>query len=145
MTLPTYSSGLLFTRAHAAVRSATYAILETHGLTPSYWAILGAAVRSEEGVRLASVAKQMDVKAPLVTMLAGDLIDKGLINRVPHHTDKRAKLLVATAKGKKLADVIEAELSQIIAEFLQGASREQVNAFQGVLEIILANATRSSS
>lgn len=142
MTQPTYTSGLLFTKAHKAVRGCIYAVLEKYDLNPSYWAILGAAVTAPEGIRLASVAKQMEVKAPLITMLATDLIDKGLITRVPHHTDGRAKLLVPTPKGKKLAEQVEAEVSAEIARLMYGVSQADVMAFQKTLETILANASQ---
>lgn len=140
MTQPTYTSGLLFTRAHKAVRGCIYTILDRYNLTPSYWAILGITNQAPEGVRLAAVARQMDVKAPLVTMLAGDLIKMGLITRVPHHTDGRAKLLVVTVKGKTLANKVEAELDAEIARLLAGASAKDLEAFQRTLEIIISNA-----
>ncbi len=145
MSKPTYTSGLLFTQAHKVVRAAIYTILERYQLSPSYWSILGATVLAPEGIRLTNVAKQMDVKAPLVTMLATNLIEMGLINRIEHHTDKRAKLLVITPKGKKIAQQIEAELGQKIDRLLQGASREEIGDFQKVLEIILVNASHSAA
>src|SRR5580765_4088968 len=140
MTQPTYTSGLLFTQAHKAVRERVYTILEAHGLTPSYWAVLGITVRAQDGVRLATVAKEMDVKAPLVTMLAGELITRGLIVRIPHHTDGRAKLLVATPKGRKLAEQVEADLSLAIAGLMFGVTPDEAHSFQQTLETIIANA-----
>jgi DNA-binding MarR family transcriptional regulator len=142
MTQPTYTSGLLFTRAHNLVRARIYAVLAQYELNPSDWSVLGATVAAAEGIRLARVAEQMDVKAPLVTMIAGQLIDHGLIERVPHHTDKRAKLLVATTKGRKLAAQIEAELAAEIATLMDGVSPQEVYAFQHTLETIIANAGR---
>lgn len=139
MTLPTYTSGLLFTRAHKAVRGCIYTVLERYSLTPSYWAILGITSQAPEGVRLAAVARQMDVKAPLVTMLAGELIERGLITRVPHHTDGRAKLLVVTAKGKTMAAKVEHELDSEIARVLSGANAKDLAVFQKTLEIIITN------
>ncbi len=139
MTHPTYTSGVLFTRAHKAVRSRVYSLLEKYELNPSYWAILGITMQAPEGVRLATVAKQMDVKAPLVTMIASDLIKKGLITRVPHHTDGRAKLLVVTPKGKKLAAQIEAELSMAIGNLMNGVSTTDIANFQKTLETIITN------
>jgi len=140
MTQPTYTSGLLFTRAHKAVRSRICELLEAHGLTPSYWFILGITTGSPDGIRLTSVAKQMDVKAPLVTMLSNDLIAKGLISRVPHQTDGRAKLLKATPAGRKLAGNVENELTIEIARLMYGVSAPDVAAFQGTLKTIISNA-----
>jgi DNA-binding MarR family transcriptional regulator len=139
MNQPTYTSGLLFTRAHKAVRACIYVVLGKYQLTPSQWAILGNTVQAPEGIRLSSVAKQMDVKAPLVTMLANGLIDQGLITRVAHHTDGRAKLLVATNKGKRLATQVEHEVSAEIARLMQGVNPNDIVAFQKTLETIIFN------
>jgi DNA-binding MarR family transcriptional regulator len=140
MTKATYSTGMLFTQAHKAVRSQIYLVLEEYDISPSHWFVLGSAMQASTGIRLTNVAKQMDVKAPLVTMLANELIEMGLITRVQHKTDKRAKLLKATANGKKLARRIENDLAFKIAQLLQGASLAQISNFQSVLEIILKNA-----
>jgi DNA-binding MarR family transcriptional regulator len=139
MTLPTYMSGILFTRAHKVVRQHIYELLEKYELNPTYWSILSATVRADDGVRLARVADELGVKAPLVTMMASDLIEKGLISRIPHHTDRRAKLLVATAKGKKLAGIVEQELNIAIGELLAGLSTQEILAFQKTLETIIQN------
>jgi MarR family transcriptional regulator for hemolysin len=141
MTIKTYQGGLLFTQAHKAVRGRIYDVLEPYNLNPSYWSILGSTIATPDGIRLASVAKAMDVKAPLVTMLSNDLIEMGLINRIPHHTDKRAKLLVATAKGKQIAAEIEKKLNEEIGSLLNGLTADEVASFQKVLERIIQNAS----
>lgn len=141
MTQPSYKSGLLFSRAHAAVRTRIYTILARYELTPSYWSILGTTINADEGIRLSSVAKQMGVKAPLITMLANDLIEQGLIKRLPHHSDGRAKLLVPTPKGKKLAQKVEAELDQEISLLMHGVTASEAAAFQKTLQTIISNAS----
>ena len=141
MSNRTYQSGLLFTQAHKLVRGRIYGILEPYNLNPSYWSILGSTIAAPDGIRLASVAKAMDVKAPLITMLSNDLIGMGLINRIPHHTDKRAKLLVATAKGKRIAAEIEEKLSAEIDYLLSGLNADEVRSFQKALDVIIQNAS----
>lgn len=140
MTIPTYMSGMLFTQAHKAVRTRIYGLLEKYDLNPTYWSILSVTVQADGGVRLAHVAEILGVKAPLITMMATELIDKDLITRVPHHTDGRAKLLVATAKGRKLATTIEAELNHSVMQLLSGCSPSDIASFQKTLETIIANA-----
>jgi DNA-binding MarR family transcriptional regulator len=142
MTQPTYISGLLFSRAYSLVRARTVHVLEDYQLNLSYWAVLGATLNSTEGIRLATVAKGMGVKAPLVTVLADDLIKLGLIDRVPHHTDKRAKLLIATAKGRKLGQAVEASLVQTIGQLMKGVSPSDTKKFQATLETIIDNANQ---
>lgn len=140
MTLPTYVSGLLFTKAHKVVRARIYSLLEKYDLNPTYWSILSATLRATEGIRLAKVASTLGVQAPMITVMANELIERGLINRIPHHTDRRAKLLVITPKGKKLAATIETELNTAIAELLNGLSTNEIASFQKTLQMIIANA-----
>jgi DNA-binding MarR family transcriptional regulator len=143
MSQPTYISGLLFSRAHALVRGRIQEILIEYSLNPSDWAVLGAALNAPEGIRLSSVAKDMGVKAPLVTMLATQLIDSGLITRVPHHSDKRAKLLIPTIKGRKLGLAIEEQLAKAIEELMSGVEDSDAKIFQNTLETIITNAEKS--
>lgn len=140
MTQPTYSSGLLFTRAHTLVRQRIYSVLEKYDLNPTYWAVLGATARAEEGIRLVKVAEQIGMTPAMITIMANELIEKGLINRVPHHSDKRAKLLVLTAMGRSVANNVEKELQGEIACLLHGLKPAEISAFQKTLETIIENA-----
>jgi DNA-binding MarR family transcriptional regulator len=144
MNLPTYMSGILFSKAHKLVRVQIYAVLEKHELNPIHWSILGATMQAPEGSRLSSVADLLGVKAPMVTTDAKKLIKQGLIRRIPHHSDARAKLLVITPEGKKLAKIIEDELSRKIAALLNGLTPEEVTIFQKVLQTIVDNSSKTA-
>ena len=141
MTLPSYASGLLFTKAHQLVRQRVLLTLARHDLTPTRWAIMGRIAAAPEGIRLATVAEQVEMTPPMITVIAGELIELGLIKRIPHHTDGRAKLLVMTPLGKKLAAVIEQELNHEIQQLLQGLTTDEIYGFQKTLETIIRNAT----
>lgn len=141
MTLPSYASGLLFTKAHVLVRQRIYAILETHDLNPTRWAVLGIVVDSSDGIRLTKVASAIGMTPPMITVIAGELIERGLIKRVPHHTDGRAKLLVMTPAGSKLATTVERELNAEIHNLLDGLNADEIRTFQKTLETIIHNAT----
>jgi DNA-binding MarR family transcriptional regulator len=69
-------------------------------------------------------------------------MEQGLIKRIPHHTDRRAKLLVITPKGKKLTAAIELELNNEIKHLLSGISDNEAAAFQKTLETIIHNAEK---
>ncbi len=140
MTTPSYISGILFSKAHKLVRGRIYDILETYDLNPSSWAVLSAAQDADAGIRQAAVAKLLDVKPPLVTMLADELIAKELIRRIPHHSDGRVKLLVTTTKGSKVAGEVEAKLDGEIAFLMSGLSMDEILTFQKVLQSIIAHA-----
>jgi DNA-binding MarR family transcriptional regulator len=135
----TYKSGLLFTQAYKAVHDHIYNVLSEYNLTPSYWAILGATLDAPRGVTLADVARQMDVKAPLVTMLSNDLIERELVIRLPHQSDHRAKLLFLTNEGRKLAEKVEKEVDHEINYLIKGVNAKDSAGFQRTLENIIAN------
>jgi DNA-binding MarR family transcriptional regulator len=141
MTQQTYLSGLLFSQAYKLIRARISDVLEPYGLTPTHWSILSVVVAAPEGTRLASVSKALDVKAPLVTNLSTDLIEEGLINRISHHTDGRAKLLVATNKGKHAADEIEQKLENEIDQLLKGLTATELKTFHKTLQVIVSNAS----
>jgi len=57
------------------------------------------------------LADAMGIEAPNATTLVADLEAQGLARRRPHPTDGRAKVVEATAKGKRLARQANAILS----------------------------------
>ena len=133
-------SGILFMKAYRLVRARVQAVLTKYDLNPTYWSILGAAIEAKDGIRLATVANMLGVKAPMVTMMVDDLAERGLMKRVPHHTDKRAKLLVTTQKGKRLARVVGSELNIEVQNLLAGLTVEELAISRRVLETIIVNA-----
>jgi DNA-binding MarR family transcriptional regulator len=124
------------------VRLRVYEVLEKHDLNPTYWSILGATTQAPDGIRLTNVAELLGVKAPMVTTEATELINRGLIRRIPHHTDGRAKLLVATPKGNKLAKIVESELNTEITRLLEGLSMNEIASFQKTLQTIIDNSQK---
>ncbi|HET9098496.1 MAG TPA: MarR family transcriptional regulator [Candidatus Saccharimonadales bacterium] len=140
MIYTAYESGILFNRAHAAVYARISAVLSRYNLTASDWSILVFTEKAPEGIRLASVARSMNVKAPLVTMLVNDLIKQGYVKRIPHHTDGRAKLLIMTSHGSKVLNQISQQMDDQIKELTQGVSAEDMKIFTRCLEVILKNA-----
>lgn len=52
---------------------------------------------------MSELAESLGVDRPNVTVLVDELEAQGLVRRRPHPTDRRAKLVEATRKGKALA------------------------------------------
>ena len=64
--------------------------------------------RLEHGPRtLAELAQQMGTDAPATTVLVDALEQRGLVKRMPHPTDRRAKQVSITAAGRRIVDVVE--------------------------------------
>jgi DNA-binding MarR family transcriptional regulator len=60
---------------------------------------------------MGELATTLGIDPPYMTIVVDDLQAQGLVERRPHPTDRRAKLVVATRKGKEVARRAEAILS----------------------------------
>ena len=144
MNIPTYLSGALFMRAYRLLRGNVTACLRAYNINPTSWVLLGIIKEAKDGVRLVEVANTMNVKAPLITTLVQDLIAKGLIELLPHRTDKRVKLLMLTVAGKRFMKKVEVSLEKSLSGILIGASPQDLSGFETVLEAIINNSTLES-
>lgn len=52
---------------------------------------------------MGELAAKLRIERPNATVLVDDLESRGLVRRRPHPTDRRAKIVEATAKGARLA------------------------------------------
>ncbi|HET6622733.1 MAG TPA: MarR family transcriptional regulator, partial [Candidatus Saccharimonadales bacterium] len=118
--------------------------LDQHEVTPTDWNFLGAVLNAPDGIRLVKLADHLGVKAPLVTAIANRLMSRGLIKRIPHHTDRRAKLLVITPEGKRFVDSVEHDMENALQRLTLGLSVDDLTAYQRVLDTIIANAKRTN-
>jgi DNA-binding MarR family transcriptional regulator len=66
---------------------------------------------------MGELATLLSVDPPYLTVIVDDLEAQGLVERQPHPTDRRAKLVVATRRGKDLARRAEVILGSPPAEF----------------------------
>jgi DNA-binding MarR family transcriptional regulator len=139
MNIPSYVSGTIYVTAYRTLRGRIATCLQRYELTPTTWSLLGIVMQARDGVRLNESARILSVKAPLVTMLANDLIERGIIARIPHHIDKRAKLLVMTTKGKKFVAGVEREMDKELKYLLNGVTEHDLKSYKKVLDTIIAN------
>jgi DNA-binding MarR family transcriptional regulator len=58
---------------------------------------------AEKPMSMGDLAAALGIDRPNATVLVDDLESQGLVRRRPHPTDRRAKLVEATRKGKILA------------------------------------------
>lgn len=140
MNIPSYLSGAIFAKAHSVLRATVRGCLNRHDLTPTSWSFLGAVLEaSPDGIRMVALADRLGVKSPLITAMAHGLIDRNLIKRIPHHTDRRAKLLVITPAGKRFMQLVEQDMEHDLKSLLTGLTIKDLEAYQKVLETIIAN------
>jgi DNA-binding MarR family transcriptional regulator len=58
---------------------------------------------AREPMSMGELAAALGIDPPNATVLVDDLEDQGLVRRRPHPTDRRAKVVEATRRGKTLA------------------------------------------
>ncbi len=139
MRIPSYTAGIIQVKAYRILQAKTSLCLKDHNLNPGLWLMLGVVAEARDGIRLAGVASALHVKAPLVTVMADELMKLHLINRIPHHQDNRAKLLVLTPKGRQFVKIVEADLTVMLSKLLGNISDAQMKAYREVLEAIIEN------
>ena len=139
MNSPTYLGGALFMKAYRLLRTGVAESLEQYSLTPTLWILLGVVKAAPQGVRKSEIAAIMNVKAPLITILTQQLVERDLITSDVHVTDKRAKVLVLTKEGMKFTDEVETSVSELLKKVLNGATSSDMEAFRKVLAIIVQN------
>jgi DNA-binding MarR family transcriptional regulator len=139
MNLPTYITGTVQTRAYALLRESVYNVLSKYDLTPSLWSMLGVIMEAKDGIRQADVAKLMNVKPPLITVMARQMETRGLIQTVQNQFDARAKLLSVTVLGKKSIKNIEVELHKELDMLLRGLTESDLITYHRVLTTIISN------
>lgn len=130
--------GILQVKAHRALQFYVSREVKKFGLTPTQWFVLGQIDKSRQ-IRPADIAGLLKVEAPLITSLTDELQKKGLINKVPHPTDKRVKLLELTAKSRELIPIIEASLQTCLKDLIKGVSPAELRTYEKVLKTIVAN------
>lgn len=94
---------------------------------------------ARDGIRPAEVARVMNVKAPLITLLTKELQNREIIQVSSNQLDARAKLLSVTPKGKKIIKAIDAELEVKLKPLLNGLSDSDITAYFKVLTAIVEN------
>src|SRR3954471_9033022 len=102
MTALTEDLGFLLTRASGLVVRATNAALADVGLRVRQYSVLVLADDATDGISQRDLAEVLGLDPSQVVALVDELAAAGLAERRPSPTDRRAKLVAATAAGVRL-------------------------------------------
>src|SRR3954454_18749706 len=102
MTALTEDLGFLLTRASGLVVRATNAALADVGLRVRQYSVLVLADDSADGISQRDLGEVLGLDPSQVVALVDELAAAGLVERRPSPTDRRAKLVAATAQGVRL-------------------------------------------
>src|SRR5215210_2812940 len=92
---------------------------------------------AQQPMSMGELAAALGIDPPNATVVVDDLESQGLARRRPHPTDRRAKLVEATRKGKDMARRADAILATPPAA-LSALSAEDLDALRRILKSIAA-------
>jgi DNA-binding MarR family transcriptional regulator len=86
------------------------------------------------------IAAEMQVTSSNVTFLVDGLEKEGLVQRLPHPTDRRTVHVQLTPEGETFAELIVPSMARFMASMLDGFDDEEKRVFVGLLERFRRNA-----
>jgi DNA-binding MarR family transcriptional regulator len=111
------------------------AVIREYDLIPPHWIALQTL---EEPKPMGELAKQLSCDNSNVTWITDRLEERGLVTRTQAEHDRRVRLLVLTAKGRKLREEISARLAEP-PEAITELSRADQRKLREILGRALAN------
>jgi len=126
--------GALLGRAYRQWRRAADQHLQPFDLTEATWLPLVHIARAPEPPRQKDLAASMFVDGSSVVRLLDNLEAAGLIQRKEGETDRRAKTIHLTTRGRAIADKVETVSRRVRNDALAGLSRKDIETTVRVLQ-----------
>ncbi|MFE0021605.1 MarR family winged helix-turn-helix transcriptional regulator [Amycolatopsis sp. NPDC059021] len=110
-------------------------VLAEHRLTPATFQALWAIDPDEQPPSMKVLAERLHCNAPNLTFVSNQLAGRGLVERAVDPADRRSRVLVVTAKGRRVRDeVVRAALAETpLAALADGELRQLVTLLNRVL------------
>jgi MarR family transcriptional regulator, transcriptional regulator for hemolysin len=131
--------GALIARASRQWRRVVDRRLQPFGLTEATWLPLIYLARAAEPMRQKDLAAALTLDGSSVVRLLDALETAGFIERHGEDRDRRAKIIVPTARGLAIAEQIEAVSREVRTATLMGLSGEELEIATRVLERVCQN------
>lgn len=129
-------SHLLYLTAHHW-RLAVNRRLKNLGMSQASWVAVSAIARNEQPLSQSELAQELGVESATIVPLINRLVELELVERVKPDSDKRKRLLVATAKGMALFHQMKAVADDLREEILTAITPEEREQTHRVLEKLL--------
>lgn len=129
-------SHLLYLTAHHW-RLAVNRRLKNLGMSQASWVAVSAIARNEQPLSQSELAQELGVESATIVPLINRLVELELVERVKPDSDKRKRLLVATAKGMPLFHQVKAVADDLREEILTAITAEEREQTHRVLEKLL--------
>jgi MarR family transcriptional regulator, transcriptional regulator for hemolysin len=117
-------AGQLFFRLWRATHTRTAELLGSVGLTPALFALLNV-TGAREGAIQQELGSALGIDRSTMVSLIDQLESAGLATRRPSATDRRAREIAITPKGRRLLQRARGLISQVEDEVLSGLTTEE--------------------
>jgi DNA-binding MarR family transcriptional regulator len=132
------SVGYLMKRVMMSITQAADKHLEPQGITHAQWGPLFM-LRRFRASTVAELARELQTDPGAMTRLLDRLECKGFCRRVRSTDDRRVVNIELTPEGEVAADMVPAELAQILNEHLAGFSKAEWTQLKSLLRRMLEN------
>jgi MarR family transcriptional regulator for hemolysin len=92
--------------------------------------------RLGDGVRPGAVAEALGLEPSSLVRVIDQLIDSGLVERYEDASDRRARTLHLTAKGRRCAAQLEKALASFRRKLFEGVDRADIDACARVFDVL---------
>jgi MarR family transcriptional regulator for hemolysin len=137
-----FAAQLLF-RLWRASHTRTAEAFDSVGLTPALFALLNT-LGTRTGATQQEIGAEMGIDRSTMVLLIDELEAKRLAKRRPHPTDRRAREVAITAKGRKLLNQSRKLALQVEGEVLRGLSVHEREEMLALLRRALSAAPPQS-
>jgi DNA-binding MarR family transcriptional regulator len=136
-------AGQLFFRLWRASHTRTTEALASIGLTPALFGLLNV-LGERDGAIQQELGSAMGIDPSTMVSLLDDLEGAGLAKRRPRPTDRRAREVVITPKGRRLLERGRRLAGQVEGEVLQGLTAAERRQLLALLRQALGSAPPQS-
>jgi MarR family transcriptional regulator for hemolysin len=126
--------GALLAQTARQWRRAADLRLQPYGLTEATWLPLVRIARAPASMRQKDLAASLSLDNSSVVRLLDNLETAGLSRRQEEASDRRAKTIVLTARGRTVADKVEAVAHRVREDALAGLSDADIETAFRVLD-----------
>jgi MarR family transcriptional regulator for hemolysin len=132
-------AGQLFFRLWRATHTRTAEALGTVGLTPALFAVLNV-IAAREGAIQQELGSTLGIDRSTMVSLIDQLESAGLARRRPSATDRRAREIAITPKGRRLLERARGLISEVEDEVLAGLKAGERRELLALLRRALSSA-----
>lgn len=129
--------GFLLSRASGLVARQAHAALAEHGLRVRQYSVLSLAADAPDGISQRDLAAVLGLDPSQVVLLVDELSAAGLVERRPAPTDRRTRLVVATAKGRRVLRPAADAAGIRVKDQLRVLTDEEQEVLEGLLARIV--------